>query len=109
MTALVVSGVGFGMVRPGYGAASSLAVDPEEQGAVAGIMGATSAAGFIFGPLIATKLYKFSPGAPFWFGGLMMVALFAYAVLSPHLKRAGALAPDSDVVEENAETQVPKA
>ena len=108
VTALVVSGLGFGMIRPGYAAASSLAVDPDEQGAVAGIMGATSAAGFIFGPLIATKLYKLSPAAPFWFGAAMMAALYAYAVLSPHLKTAGALAPDSDVVEETAETQVPK-
>ena len=72
-------------------------------------MGATSAAGFIFGPLIATKLYKLSPAAPFWFGAIMMAALYAYAVLSPHLKNAGALAPDSDVVDENAETQVPRA
>ena len=109
VTALVVSGLGFGMVRPGYAAASSLAVDAHEQGTVAGIMGATSAAGFIFGPLIATKLYKLSPAAPFWFGAIMMAALYAYAVLSPHLKTAGALAPDSDVVDENAETQVPRA
>jgi hypothetical protein len=109
VTALVVSGLGFGMVRPGYGAAASLAVEPDEQGAVAGIMGATSAAGFIFGPLIATKLYKVSPAAPFLFGAIVMAALYVYAVLSPHLKRAGALAPDSDVVEETAETQVPKA
>ncbi len=109
VAAFVVSGLGFGMVRPGYGAASSLAVEPEEQGAVAGIMSATSAAGFIFGPLIATKLYKFSPAAPFWFGALLMTAMYAYAFLSPHLKAAGSLAPDGDVVDENAETQIPKA
>src|SRR5580698_349480 len=97
------------MVRPGYGAAASLAVEPDEQGAVAGIMSATSAAGFIFGPLIATKLYKISPAVPFWFGAALMIALYAYVFLSPHLKAAGALAPDGDVVDENAETQVPKA
>jgi MFS family permease len=109
VTALVVSGLGFGMVRPGYAAASSLAVDAHEQGTVAGIIGATSAAGFIFGPLIATKLYKLSPAAPFWFGALLMAGLYLYAVLSPHLKNAGALAPDNCVVDENAETQVPRA
>jgi MFS family permease len=105
----VVSGLGFGLVRPGYGAAASLAVNPDEQGAVAGIMSATSAAGFIFGPLIATKLYKIAPSVPFWFGGGLMIALMAYAYLSPHLKAAGALAPDSDVVDETAETQIPNA
>jgi len=109
VAAFVVSGLGFGMARPGYAAASSLAVTPEEQGAVAGIMSATSAAGFIFGPLIATKLYKISPAVPFWFGALLMTAMYAYALLSPHLKAAGALAPDSDMVGQNTETQVPKA
>ena len=109
VAAFVVSGLGFGLVRPGYAAAASLAVDPEEQGAVAGIMSATSAAGFIFGPLIATKLYKVSPAVPFWFGAVLMTALYAYAFFSPHLKAAGALAPDGDVVDETAETQIPKA
>ncbi len=103
----VVSGLGFGLVRPGYGAAASLAVNPDEQGAVAGIMSATSAAGFIFGPLIATKLYKIAPSVPFWFGALLMTAMYAYALLSPHLRAAGALAPDSE--DETAETQIPKA
>ncbi len=109
VVALVISGFGFGMVRPGYAAASSLAVDPDEQGAVAGIMGATSAAGYIFGPLIATKLYRLSPMAAFWFGALLMAMLCAYALLSPPLRRAGALAPESDVVDESAQTQVPGA
>lgn len=107
--ALVISGLGFGMVRPGYAAAASLAVDPDEQGAVAGIIGATSAAGFIFGPLMATKLYKLSPAAPFWFGAILMAALCVYALRSQHLKNAGALAPESDVVDETAQTQVPNA
>ena len=107
--ALVISGLGFGMVRPGYSAAGSLAVDPHEQGAIAGITGATSAAGFIFGPLIATALYRISPSAPYWFGAAMMAAMYGYAMLSPHLKSAGALAPESDVVEETAQTQVPNA
>jgi MFS family permease len=105
--ALVISGLGFGMVRPGYSAAGSLAVDPHEQGAIAGITGATSAAGFIFGPMIATGLYRVSPSAPYWFGAAMMAAMYIYALLSPHLKNAGALAPENDAVEETAETQVP--
>jgi len=105
--ALVISGLGFGMVRPGYSAAGSLAVDPHEQGAIAGITSATSAAGFIFGPMIATALYTVSPAAPYVFGAVLMAGLYAYALLSPHLKNAGALAPESDAVEENAETQVP--
>ncbi|HWE06764.1 MAG TPA: MFS transporter, partial [Rhizomicrobium sp.] len=104
--ALILSGLGFGLVRPGYAAAASLAVDPDEQGAVAGLVGATNGAGFIFGPMIATALYRWSPSAPYLFGAALMAALYAYALLSPHLRNAGACA---DAQGETAETQVPNA
>jgi len=107
--ALIISGLGFGMVRPGYAAAASLAVDPHEQGAIAGLTGATSGAGFIFGPLIATALYRIAPQAPYIFGAVLTTILYAYALLSPHLKNAGLLAPEDDAVEEATETQVPNA
>ena len=106
VSALILSGLGFGLVRPGYAAAASLAVDPDEQGAVAGLVGATSGAGFIFGPMIATALYRWLPAAPYLFGAALMVALYAYALLSPHLRNAGACA---DAQGETAETQVPNA
>jgi MFS family permease len=109
VAALVISGLGFGMVRPGYAAAASLAVDPNEQGAVAGIIGATSGAGFIFGPMIATALYRVTHWAPYLFGASMMAGLFVYAMLSPLLRESGALAPDHDAVDEHTETQIPEA
>ncbi|MDE2264800.1 MAG: MFS transporter, partial [Alphaproteobacteria bacterium] len=105
--ALLVNGFGFGMVKPGYAAAASLAVDPHEQGAVAGLTGATAGAGFIFGPMIATGLYRLSPFAPYLFGALLMTACHAYALLSPRLRQAGEVMADE--VEEPAETLVPEA
>jgi MFS family permease len=105
--ALIMSGLGFGMVRPGYAAAASLAVDPHEQGAIAGLTGATGAAGFIFGPMIATGLYRIAPSAPYIFGAALMVALYGYALWSPHLRNAGLIASDTDAAEEAPETQVP--
>lgn len=105
--ALVISGLGFGMARPGYAAAASLSVSPDEQGAIAGLTGATAGAGFIFGPVIGTLLYEWHPVAPYVFGAGLMAALYAYALLSPHLREAGALAPDT--ADEVAETQVPNA
>jgi MFS family permease len=107
--ALIISGLGFGMVRPGYAAAASLAVDPHEQGAIAGLTGATSGAGFIFGPLIATALYRISPQAPYMFGAVLTAIMLVYALFSPHLKNAGLVAPEDDAVEEATETQVPNA
>ncbi len=107
--ALIMSGLGFGMVRPGYAAAASLAVDPHEQGAVAGLTGATGAAGFIFGPLIATGLYRIAPSAPYIFGAALMVLLCAFAVWSPHLRNAGVIASRTEAGEEAPDTQVPNA
>ena len=52
-----------------------LAVDPHEQGAIAGLTGATSGAGFIFGPMIATGLYRISPSAPYIFGSRYIALL----------------------------------
>ncbi len=102
--ALILSGLGFALVRPGYAAAASLAVEPHEQGAVAGLVGATSGAGFIFGPMIATGLYRVSPAAPYLFGAALMAALLVYAFLSPSLRNAGVLS-EADF-EEAAQAQV---
>ncbi len=107
--ALMINGLGFGMVRPGYAAAASLSVDPHEQGAIAGLTGATAGAGFIFGPMLATGLYRISPSAPFLFGGGLMLVCWLYALFSPHLKNAGRVTPDEGQIEEAAEMQTPNA
>jgi MFS family permease len=80
--ALMLSGLGFGMVRPGYAAAASLSVPPEEQGAVAGLTGAAGASGFIFAPLIGNALYGLSPHAPYMLGAVLMAGLATYALMS---------------------------
>ena len=80
--ALVLSGLGFGMVRPGYAASASLSVPPEEQGSVAGLTGAAGASGFIFAPLIGNAMYGLSPHAPYVLGAVLMAALATYALIS---------------------------
>ena len=105
--ALILNGLGFGLVRPGYSAAASLAVDPHEQGAIAGLTGATAGAGFIFGPMIATGLYRLSPFAPYIFGAALMAVCHGYALVSPHLRTAGMVKADADLIEEATDTQLP--
>lgn len=51
-------GLGFGLVNPGLVAAASLRTSAETQGAVAGIMQAVMAGGYVFGPLFGTALYE---------------------------------------------------
>lgn len=103
MLALFISGLGFGLARPGFTTGASLSVSPQEQGAAAGILNAAGAAGFVFGPLIGW-LYEFSPFIPFVFGGAMMLGLLAWQYASPVLRRAGELPPTLKIVKETAET-----
>jgi MFS family permease len=105
--ALALSGLGLGLARPGFTAGASLSVAPHEQGAVAGLLGTAGAAGFIFGPLVGW-LYVVSPLVPFACGAVIMLVLLAAQFLSPVLYRAGDIPPDSEIVDEHAETQVPE-
>lgn len=106
LAALAMSGIGFGMARPGFTSGASLSVEPHEQGAVAGLLNAAGAAGFIFGPLIGW-LYDRSPYAPYVFGTAMMLALLAAQYLSPVLRHAGDIPPELAAAEEAAETPLP--
>lgn len=87
--AMALNGLGLGLVRPAFAAAASLAVGPRDQGAMAGIVGATAGAGFIFGPLIATSLYRVSPQAPFLFGAGLTTLCLAYGLWSRTLAHGG--------------------
>ena len=74
---LALQGLGSGLMRPAVAAGGSLAVEPEEQGAVAGFNSSTAAVGFVFVPVVLMPLYLYSPTAPFWVAfiitGLMLL------------------------------------
>ena len=74
---MTLQGLGSGLMRPAVAAGGSLAVEPEEQGAVAGFNSSTAAVGFVFVPLVLMPLYLYSPTAPFWIAfilsGLMLL------------------------------------
>jgi MFS family permease len=105
VVALALSGLGFGMARPGFVSGASLSVSPDEQGAVAGIIGGVSAIGFIFGPAIGW-MYERSPYLPYWFGAVMMIVLFGYLWISPTLRNAGDIPPEPEAAEEAAEMPI---
>jgi MFS family permease len=103
--ALALSGLGFGMARPGFVSGASLSVAPHEQGAVAGIIGGASATGFIFGPVIGW-MYELSPLVPYWFGGVLIVLLAGFMLVSPTLRHAGDVPTEPEAAEEAAETPI---
>lgn len=106
--ALLLIGFGFGMARPGFVSAASLAVKSDEQGAVAGILGGASATGFIAGPVVGA-MYDASPYFPYIFGVFGMLVLLAYMLISPTLRNAGVVSPDVAIAEKDPATPVANA
>jgi len=85
--ALVMQGLAFGMVRPGFSAAASLAVSPKEQGAVAGLLGSTAAVGHIISPVLVVVFYQgLGPQAPYVLCAVLMTLLFATLYIHPAFK-----------------------
>jgi MFS family permease len=74
-----IIGLGMGLIGPGFTAGASLAVGPDEQGAVGGLVSACPSSGFVLGPLVGTALYQYSPTLPYLCAGALMVPLLIYA------------------------------
>lgn len=78
--AMAFVGGGAGLSGPGYSAAASRAVGPHEQGAVAGLVAAAPALGYVMGPLAGTALYQIDPCWPYLFVAVSFAPLMVYAV-----------------------------
>ncbi|MCW5891131.1 MAG: MFS transporter [bacterium] len=89
LLALAALGAGVGLVRPGSAAGASLAVDADEQGAVAGLLGGLTVLGNVLGPVLGTALYELDPHAPYLLNAAIMVATLAFVFASPRLRRLG--------------------
>lgn len=87
-TATFCLGLANGMVAPGYSAGGSLAVRPEEQAAVAGVLSASAAVTWIFAPVTATALYGWHPAVPFALALAVLSMSAATAWFSPALRTA---------------------
>jgi MFS family permease len=71
-------GAGLGFGTPGFVSAPTLLTTREEQGAVAGLIGSTSALTYTLGPLLGTSLYEISPTLPYLLACALLVALAAF-------------------------------
>ena len=72
-------GLGQGLSRAGFASGASLAVKPEEQGAVAGLVISSNGMGFIISPFFGPFLYEsVSQTAPFLIGGAIMLAMSVF-------------------------------
>jgi MFS family permease len=84
-------GIGQGLTRPGFSSGASLAVSPQLQGNVAGLVISANGAGYIITPLFGLFLYEYvDPSLPFWICVVLLIsmALFAYFAIKPGVGEA---------------------
>ena len=77
-----VAAAGMGWVFPAFSALAANAVEPHEQGAAAGTVGAAQGLGIVVGPLVGTVLYGVSPGTPYLLVGAMLAAVALWPTTS---------------------------
>ncbi len=70
-----VIAAGMGFVFPAFPALAANSVEPHEQGAAAGTIGAAQGFGIVVGPLAATAIYALSPSAPYVAASLSLIFL----------------------------------
>jgi len=71
-------GLSFALAAPALNAAASLAVEPAEQGAVAGLLSSAPAFGMIFGPALGGLVYNVAPDLPMIGGAVLSVLTGIY-------------------------------
>lgn len=91
LLAMGLFGLGMGMAGPGYNVSATLAVEPHEQGALAGLLGSAAGMGFVVGPVFGGFLYRLNPHYPYWCAALVLMLITVYVwKLSASLKASSA-------------------
>jgi MFS family permease len=89
MASQALQGLGAGLARPGFTGGASVAVEPHEQGASAGLVVAVNGAGFIFSPLIGGVVYEhFGMNAPLVITVAIIAGMLGFSVVSRRLRDA---------------------
>jgi MFS family permease len=84
---MLLSGLGAGMLGPGFIGGASLAVRSDEQGSAAGLSNAAGASGFIFAPILGQFFYGIAPAALFIATATIAAACAVYAFIEKDLAR----------------------
>lgn len=74
-TAYFLFGIGSGLLMPGFMTGASLAVEKEQQGGVAGLIGSIQGLSAVIAPLLSTGLYQVDKHLPFALLGILMLVL----------------------------------
>ena len=95
-TAILLIGLGLGTAMPGYTAGPTLLVDRDEQGSLAGLIGATIGLTFVVAPMLGTALYSLHRVLPIVIGAVVMAFVTLFVWVYPRFRTAArASAPAS--------------
>lgn len=94
-------GLSFALAAPGLNAAASLAVEPHEQGAVAGWLSSAPAFGMIFGPALGGLVYNIAPDLPMLAGAVLSVLVGVYFWFVD-IPEPGAATPEAETPEDDS-------
>jgi DHA1 family multidrug resistance protein-like MFS transporter len=84
--AMVLMGIGFGLVFPAFMAGASLAVDEKQQGAVAGLTQAAQGVGAVIGPLFGTSFYQLDVHYPMILSCLTLCCLTVFVFVNRSIR-----------------------
>ena len=82
---MAVYGVGGALMGPGLFTGLSLAVGRDEQGAAAGILVSSYAAGFLINPLTGMQLFIWNPNSPYYLAIILMFVCLSIAIFDKRL------------------------
>lgn len=87
IVAIMLIGLGLGIAMPGYTAGPTLFMRRDEQGSLAGLIGATNGLTFIIAPTASTLLYGSWQPLPIIIGAVLMALIFCFVLLHPRFRR----------------------
>jgi MFS family permease len=86
VAAVTLIGIGIGIAMPGYTAGPSLLMSRDEQGGLAGLIGATNGLTYVIAPTAGTALYGVWPSLPIIIGGSVLVAVLGLVLTHPRFR-----------------------
>jgi MFS family permease len=86
IVSMLLIGLGLGIAMPGYTAGPTLLVHRDEQGGLAGLIGATNGLTFVIAPTASTALYGLWPPLPIIIGAMLMAVVALFVLLHPRFR-----------------------
>ena len=97
LVALSLLGLGLGIAIPGYMAGPTMLVRHDEQGGVAGVVGATNGLTYVMAPTLSTILYGWWQPLPVVISLIVLTFVAVFVTVHPAFRRFQPLAEQQEV------------